>query len=77
MESRTVVIDEFCWQLISSGRGRDWVDKIVTAGLLGYENIKLEARRSGKGIHKSAAERAVAKKEKEVGGEIILVQEPT
>ena len=40
----------------------------MTAGLLGYENIKLEAVKSGKGIHKSAAEGAVARRRNRLVG---------
>ena len=76
MESRIVVIDEFCRQLISSGWGRDQVDKIVTAGLLGYENIKLEAKKSGMGIHKSAAEGAVARRRKKLVGKSSWFKNP-
>ena len=68
MESRIVVIDDFSRQLISSGWGQDQVYKIVTAGLLGYENIKLGAEKLGKGIHSSAAEGAVARRRKKLVG---------
>ena len=76
MESRIVVIDDFSRQLISSGWGRDQVYKIVTAGLLGYENIKLGAEKLGKGIHSSAAEGAVARRRKKLVGKSSWFKNP-
>ena len=52
------------------------VHKIVTAGLLGYENIKLVAEKSGKGIHSSAAEGAVARRRKKLVGKSSWFKNP-
>ena len=58
------------------GYGCDQVDKIVTAGLLGYENIKLGAEKSGKGIHSSVAEGAVTRRRKKLVGKSSWFKNP-
>ena len=48
----------------------------MTAGLLGYKNMKLVAKKSGMGIHKSAAEGAVARKRKKLVGKSSWFKNP-
>ena len=62
IQTRIAIIDEFTQQLFMSGYGKDQVKRIITAGLVGYENIKSTAEKKGEGIHKSAASGAVQRR---------------
>ena len=68
MEVRLAVIDQFTEQVLACHSSRDQTKKIVTAGLTGYENMKLAAEKSGSGIHKGAAESAVERRRKKLVG---------
>ena len=61
MKERVQVVDDFSIKLITSGYGREQAGRIITAGLMGYENA-LRRDRDGKGkLHKSAADGAAAR----------------
>ena len=62
VEVRLAVIDQFAEQVLACNYSREQTKKIVTAGLTGYENMKLAAQKSGSGIHKGAAEGAVERR---------------
>ena len=68
MEERLAVIDQFTEQVLACNYSRDQTKKIVSAGLIGYENMKLAANKSGSGIHKGAAEGAVERRRKKLVG---------
>ena len=58
MKERVGVINQYCTKLHSSGYGRDQVERIIVAGLTGYEKA-LESHRNGKKkLHIGAAEGA-------------------
>ena len=62
LKIRLAIVDEFAKQLMMSGYGRDQARRIITSGLVGYENMKDRAAAAGEGIHKSAASSAVARR---------------
>ena len=62
MKVRLAIVDEFAEQLMMSGYGRDQTRRIITGGLVGYENLKATAAESGEGLHRSAAAGAVARR---------------
>ena len=47
-----------------SGYSKEQTARIVTAGLVGYENMKAEAEKKSSGLHKSASEGAVERRRK-------------
>ena len=65
---RLAVIEQFTEQVLKSGYSREQTVKIVTAGLVGYENMKVTAEKSGCGLHKNAAEGAVERRRKKLIG---------
>ena len=68
LDERLAVIEQFTEQVLMSGYSREQTVKIVTAGLVGYENMKVTAEKSGCGLHKNAAEGAVERRRKKLIG---------
>ena len=58
---RLAVIEQFTEQVLKSGYSREQTVRIVTAGLVGYEN-KVMAKKLGCGLHKNAAEGAIERR---------------
>ena len=66
IKTRTNIVDEFTQQLLNSGYDWDQVRKIIVSGLTGYENMVSRAKRTGSGLHRSAAEGAQERRRKKL-----------
>ena len=68
VEERLAVIDRFTEQVLACNYSKEQAKKIVIAGLVGYENMKIAAEKAGGSIHKGAAEGAVERRLKKLVG---------
>ena len=68
MEARLAVIDDFTQQVLACDYSKEQTKRIVTAGLVGYENMKIAAVEAGGSIHKCAAEGPVERRRKKLVG---------
>ena len=68
IQARLAVIDQFTQQVLACGYSKEQTRRIVTAGLVGYENMKIAAEEAGGSIHKCAAEGAVERRRKKLIG---------
>ena len=66
MKERIEVVDQYCRKLLSSGYANDQIDRIVTAGLRGYERALSKHRRGIKKLHTGAAEGASSRYRKKL-----------
>ena len=68
MEARLAMINEFTQQALACDYSKEQTKRIVTAGLIGYENMKIAAVEAGGSIHKCAAEGTVERRRKKLVG---------
>ena len=63
-----LVKKSYLWLVLACNYSKEQTKKIVTARLVGYENMKTDAEEAGGSIHKGAAEGAVERRRKKLVG---------